>query len=472
MTSVKYKFAVIADPHYYSETLGNSGKAYDRRQKSDQKLLAETKGTVKAALDAVAESDAEFLLIAGDLSNDGELCSHREIRELLYEFRKKKPVYVITATHDWCCDNNPRRYVGDKILHDVATVAVDELRDFYKDFGPDASIAEYFTHLNNSSYVIRPADGISVFCLNDDQNGEGGSGYSKEHFDWISEQIKAAKQRGDIIFGMQHHHLFLTELDRVINSQGGIEYREKMITRFADEGFHVMFTGHSHMQHIRKFTTEKGNDFYEVNVASISGYPAPIVYCTADESGIDIKTEHLEKFIYNGRYYYADLLKEHATALFSDVIDAALRDDKYVFAALLEAVDMKNEKAFKLWKVARPLLKELDKLTVKKAAKIINGFTFGKGINKAAAAEIGETKVKDIIFEAFLSILDGSLTTHERGSAYYTVFTDALSLPLKIMSDLHINKPSLIRKLSHLRDAADEIMTGGPLDNNNYYIKF
>ena len=463
---------MIADPHYYSETLGNSGSAYNRRASSDQKLLAESKGTLKAALDKVAESDAEFLLIAGDISNDGELCSHREAREMLYEFKKHKPVYIITATHDWCCDNNPRRYKDDKIYHDVATVAVDELRDFYKDFGPDDSVAEYFTHLNNSSYVVRPAEGLSVFCFNDDQNGEGGSGYSKEHFNWISEQISQAKQRDDFIIGMQHHHLFLTELDRVINGQSGIEYREKTVTRFADEGLNIMFTGHSHMQHIRKFTTEKNNDFYEINVASISGYPAPIVYCTIDKSGMDVQTEHLDRFEYNGKYYYNDFLKEHATKLFSDVIDAALRNDKYVFAALLEAVDMKNEKAFKLWHIARPLLKKLDKLTVKKTAALLNAISFGKAIDKSAAAEIADVKVKDMIYETFLSILDGSLTTHERGSAYYTVFTDALGLPLKTVKKLHINKPSLVRKLSHLRDAADEIMTGGPLDNNNFYIEF
>ena len=31
------KFAIIADPHYYSEKLGNSGIAYTLRANSDQK---------------------------------------------------------------------------------------------------------------------------------------------------------------------------------------------------------------------------------------------------------------------------------------------------------------------------------------------------------------------------------------------------------------------------------------------------
>ena len=134
MRDLLTKFAVIADPHYYSETLGNSGKAYERRAGSDQKMLALSRGTVLAALEHIKNSDAKFLLIAGDLSNDGERASHEEMREILYEFKKIMPVYVITATHDWCCDGNPRRYEGDNIYHDVETVAVDELHEFYKDY--------------------------------------------------------------------------------------------------------------------------------------------------------------------------------------------------------------------------------------------------------------------------------------------------------------------------------------------------
>lgn len=470
MNNISCKFAIIADPHYYSEVLGTTGKAYERRAGSDQKLLAETKGIIKAALDEILKSDAEFLLIPGDLSNDGERASHEEMRELLYEFKKKKPVFVTTATHDWCCDGNPRRYEGDKVFHDVPTVGVEELRDFYKDFGAGEAVSEYFTHLNNSSYVVRPKEGISIFCLNDDQSGEGSSGYSKEHFQWIKSETEKAKMRGDVVFGMQHHHLFLTEFDRVINGNGSVEYRKKQASRFADIGFKAMFVGHSHMQHVREHISESGDSFFEINVASISGYPAPIVYCEIADGKLKIKTSHLKSFTYNGKVFTNDDLKNHATELFSKVINAAVKNEKAEFAALMESVGLSNEKSFKMWKFVRPLLKKLDTLTVKSAARLINTLTLGKGITKSAAKEIGDTKVKDIIFEAFHSILDGSLTTHEEGSAYYTVFTDTLSLPLKIVTKLHIKNSGLIRTLTHLKNAAHEIMTGDPLDNNNYEI--
>ncbi|MBO5463372.1 MAG: metallophosphoesterase [Clostridia bacterium] len=466
------KFAVIADPHYYSEKLGCEGSAYERREGSDQKMLIKSKGTISAALEEIKSSDAEFLMIAGDLSNDGERCSHEEIREMLYEFKKSKPVYVITATHDWCCDGNPRRFEGDQVFNDVETLAPNELHEFYRDFGLNDSISEFHTHQDKVSYVVRPCEGVTVFCLDDDQNGEGGAGYSDEHFEWIKEQTEEAKKRSDIVFGMQHHHLHLTEFDRVINGKGSVEYREKLCKNFADIGFPVMFTGHSHMQHIRRIDSENGNPFYEINVGSISGYPAPIVYCEASKDGIDIKTEHLKSFTYNGKEYTNDYLKEHATGLFTKVIAAASSNEKDKFSALIACLGVTEEKANKIWIVAKPLLKWLDKLTIKKAARIMNFISFGKAIDKKAAKEIGDLKVKDVIFSTFHSILDGSLVKHEEGSAYYIVFTQALAFPLRLVKKLHIKNGGLIRTLTHLKNAAHELMTGGPLDNNNYFIEF
>ncbi len=466
------KFAVIADPHYFSEKLGCEGSAYERRASSDQKMLAPSRGAVIAALEHIKNSGAQFLMIAGDLSNDGERCSHEEMRELLYEFKNIMPVYVVTATHDWCCDGNPRRYEGDKVFHDVDTIPPEELHEFYKDFGPTEALSEFHTHQDKVSYVVRPCEGVTVFCLDDDQNGEGGSGYSDEHFKWITEQTKEAKKRGDIVFGMQHHHLHLTEFDRVINGKGSVEYRERLCKKFADIDFPLMFTGHSHMQHIRRITSDNNKPFYEVNVGSISGYPAPIAYCTAYENGVDIKTHNLEEFTYKGEVYTNQYLKNHATGLFTKVIDAAKNNEKRRFSALMEAVGMSEEKSFKMWKLAKPLLKWLDKLTVKKAARIFNFIYFGKAIDKKAAKEIGSMKVTSIIFATFHSILDGSLEKHPEGTAYYTVVTQALAFPLRFVKKLRIKNNSLIRTLTHLKNASHELMTGGPLDNNNYFIEF
>ena len=52
-----YKFTFLADLHYYSKTLGTSGRAYELRSGSDQKCLAESGAIIDAAFDHLAQSD-------------------------------------------------------------------------------------------------------------------------------------------------------------------------------------------------------------------------------------------------------------------------------------------------------------------------------------------------------------------------------------------------------------------------------
>ncbi|MDE6766840.1 MAG: metallophosphoesterase, partial [Eubacterium sp.] len=113
------KLTFIADTHHYSKTLGTTGRQYNLRSGSDQKCLAETDEIIDAAFKKIAASDTDAVMIAGDVTNDGEMVSHLEFRQKLYELKKSKPVYIITATHDWCCDENPRRFYGGRVTHDV-----------------------------------------------------------------------------------------------------------------------------------------------------------------------------------------------------------------------------------------------------------------------------------------------------------------------------------------------------------------
>ena len=74
-----FKAAFLADIHYYSPKLGTTGRAYELRSGSDQKCLAESGAVVDAAFDILANSDADCVCIAGDLTNNGERCSHDEM---------------------------------------------------------------------------------------------------------------------------------------------------------------------------------------------------------------------------------------------------------------------------------------------------------------------------------------------------------------------------------------------------------
>ena len=88
------KLTVLADLHYYDPSLGTTGEAYALRSGSDQKCLAETGAILDAAFAEIAASDTDAVLIAGDLTNDGERVCHEGVLKKLYRLKAQKPVFA------------------------------------------------------------------------------------------------------------------------------------------------------------------------------------------------------------------------------------------------------------------------------------------------------------------------------------------------------------------------------------------
>ncbi|MBR3588552.1 MAG: hypothetical protein IKL16_03220, partial [Clostridia bacterium] len=59
------KITLIADLHHFSETLADDGTAYRLRQSSDQKCLKESGAIIDSAFRKIAESDTDYVFIAG-----------------------------------------------------------------------------------------------------------------------------------------------------------------------------------------------------------------------------------------------------------------------------------------------------------------------------------------------------------------------------------------------------------------------
>lgn len=307
------KLTFIADLHYYSPTLGTAGSAYEMRSGSDQKCLAETGAIIDAAFEKIANSDTDAVMIAGDVTNDGETASHNELREKLYRLKEKKPVYLVTATHDWCCDGNPRRFSGAEVSNNVETLPPQKLSEFYFDFGLSQAIAKYETHLGIFSYVVQLSENVRLLALCDDQNGKGRAGYTEEHFQWIERQIKLAAEDNCLMIGMQHH-LLIPHINSLLTGGCCVGDREETAARLADAGLKYMFVGHSHIQRTDEFKSPSGNVLTEVNIGSLCGYPAPIVEVTVqDDMRLKVDVEHLKTFEWQGHSVNAEnYLKRHA----------------------------------------------------------------------------------------------------------------------------------------------------------------
>lgn len=455
------KLTFIADTHHYSKTLGTKGRQYELRSGSDQKCLAETGEIIDSAFDYISKSDTDAVLIAGDVTNDGEKVSHLEFREKLKALAKSKKVYVITATHDWCCDENPRRYDGDKVFHDVEVMKSSELRDFYFDFGPKDALSEYITHIGTCSYVVQISENVRILALNDDKNQNGHAGFTEEHFCWIEEQIKKAQQDGCLIIGMEHHLLMPHVTPLITGGSTCVENREYVASRLADAGLKYMFVGHSHIQSTSSFKTRKGNVITEVNVGSLVGYPAPIVEVTVnDDLTLSYQVKHLKNFTLNEKKVDAqEYLKKHALDLLHRVIDAP---DKKELIDRLTALQLDGKKFEKFTPIIFKVLKFINNADVMDVYKKLKRIGLAKDIDYILAVKYRNKKLLDIIDEIYLSLFDGSTVTYSRDDDYYKLIISVVSIPSKIFK-----KNNDMKKLIF---AVDSILTGGNFNNQKDII--
>ena len=450
------KLTFIADTHHYSKTLGTDGRQYELRSGSDQKCLAETGDIIDAAFEKIASSDTDAVLIAGDVSNDGERVSHTEFREKLYRLKEKKRVYLITATHDWCCDQNPRRFEGLKVYNDVPVMTSCELPEFYNDFGPGEALSKFTTHIGTCSYVIQLSDNVRLLALNDDKNANNHAGFTEEHFQWIEEQLAQAEKDNCLVIGMEHH-LLMPHISSLITGGGTcVEDREYVASRLADAGLKYMFVGHSHIQSTADFKTDRGNVLKEINIGSLVGYPAPMVNVTVnDDMTLSYKVERLESFCIDGKSIDAqEYLKNHALDLIRRVLNAK---DEREFGERLTALQLNGGKISRFYPAIKPVISFVKNGTAGELYKKLKFTGLARGIDSHALMPYYNTKIMTFVENTVLSVFDGSVKAYDRGSDYYRLVMYFVTIPSKILK-----KNSDMKRLIF---AMDSILTGGKYNN-------
>ena len=83
-------FYLITDTHFFKNSLGAYGKEYDDFMRFEQKCFAETEAINNAVFDFLGNTDkTDTILIAGDLSFNGEKESHAGFIKLLNDLKSK-----------------------------------------------------------------------------------------------------------------------------------------------------------------------------------------------------------------------------------------------------------------------------------------------------------------------------------------------------------------------------------------------
>lgn len=284
------KFYLMADPHYFASELGCSGEEYEDFMHYEQKCFAETESINKSVFEFLKNAnEADIVLICGDLIFNGEKKSHEGFLKLLYDLKAKgKKIYVVTADHDFKWKEGDTFAFGENGRYSPEHTKREDLTKLYADFGFGDAIAIDKEHL---SYVAQLSEGVRLLAINCDLKKDGKYHFFEEQREWIEEQAEKAREDGQMLFAMCHYPILPGQPLFSLISPMLIRDAHKFATFLADEGIHLIFTGHMHNQSINFIETEKGNKLYDVTTGSIIADPAFIRLVTVkDEKTVDIKS--------------------------------------------------------------------------------------------------------------------------------------------------------------------------------------
>ncbi len=290
----KLRVFAISDTHVLAPELVKDTEDY-RADNAVGKAFREGLGNVDAHLKEAEKNKADIVIISGDLTKDGELESHRALAKRLRAFKKSNPkshVYVINGNHDINNKNGKNYNTEDgKAVKATRTTPAD-FYNTYKDITyDDPTVVEKFQpadgkQAGQESYVARPKKGYTLIAIDTCRYSSDNSGSGKDEHNtsgqisadleaWVLKQIKAAKERGDTIIGLEHHNLLPHfQLESVVMVDYVIHDWKRLSTEFANAGMHYVFTGHEHAMDVAKATTQEGNDLYDFQTGAVCAYPS------------------------------------------------------------------------------------------------------------------------------------------------------------------------------------------------------
>ncbi len=226
-----------------------------------------------------AQEGAQFILIAGDLTRNGNEVQHKYVASLLSDFEKETgiQVYVVPGNHDY---------------YDSATTR-SLFREYYYDFGYDEALAEDEA---TASYTADVCDGYRLIAVDSNDPGNDGDGITESLLAWVEEQASQAHKDGREIIYMMHHslleHLYMGKLlmkDFVVRNS------EKLAEKFTRYGIRYVFTGHEHGNDVASFTGKNGCTVYDVLTTALSAYPLEYRFVTMTGEGADLKMRKIEE---------------------------------------------------------------------------------------------------------------------------------------------------------------------------------
>lgn len=304
------RIAVMSDLHYLSPDMIADTEDFEHAFNSDRKLLKESSSVLREMLERVRADKPDILLVSGDLTKDGEQECHAALAKQLQQLQQDVPglkIYVINGNHDIRNYNAKNFNTADGKAVPATRTEPEDFKQIYDFVYSDPTVIATFTPAEGNkagglSYVARPVEGLTVIAMdtcryssdntsNGDDEHETSGAISADLEKWVIEQTAAAKARGDLVIGLEHHGLVPHfDVQPTILPMYLVNGYERIAQEYADAGMSVVFTGHMHAVDIAAMTTKAGNTFYDIETGSALTYPCPVRFVDLRRSTVGGET--------------------------------------------------------------------------------------------------------------------------------------------------------------------------------------
>lgn len=285
--SDEFGFAVASDTHYVhpvkqaGTTLADEGWVTTFNSESES-LTNQSGFIIDEFLKECAENPkCQFVLITGDLAAHGRdyVSEHEAVAAKFRKFEKEtgKQVYVVNGNHD----NAKDMPVDHK-----------KFTEIYHEFGYDEALS---TDEGTCSYSANLNDEYTLVALDTcDERYRVVPNNDITRMDWAVKQIKAAKKQGKKVIMIMHHNLLehnpfqkLNEKNYVVNTP------YSFAGLLADLGVKLVFSGHTHCNNVKSYTSFLGNTIYDFSMSSLGNFPAEYKYFNVTDSKISYETKKI-----------------------------------------------------------------------------------------------------------------------------------------------------------------------------------
>lgn len=278
-------FAFVTDTHVIANDFFTEDNFSNYT--SIDKMVHLSDAIFNSVADEIIKSKKKYLLMGGDLTENGDLLSHQACIATLTRLKEAGvKVFVINGNHDIA-----------QTLNSTTKITADTFRELYSDFGYGDAMATYqgtlsYTANLNEKYRLIAIDNIPYEISETNYKEE----FSKEHNAWVLSQVDKCIEdnKTPIIIG---HKPLLQHFPKVTESFLDRTYYnmcKSFVKTFADKGCYYSFTGHMHMQDVKDVTSDKGNVFTDITSSSTAFFPSAYRTITFKKNKIDIATKQVQ----------------------------------------------------------------------------------------------------------------------------------------------------------------------------------